>query len=145
MTEFLENEIQRKIYDLIAKDPGLHLSKIAEMLNMKLTEVAYHLQYLEKKEIITFSEKEGCTGYFIKKSKELSLSDRRSREIRMELFNLISDNPGLHLSKIAETLNINLSLAKYHLLFILWKISTIICILLITPFKILLVFIDYAE
>jgi len=34
----------------------------------------------------------------------------------MELYNLISDNPGLHLSKIAEMLNMGTSLAEYHLI-----------------------------
>ena len=59
MNEFLEKENLRKIHDLIKKNPGLHLSKIAELLNMNITEIQHHLQYLEKKGIITVTSEVG--------------------------------------------------------------------------------------
>lgn len=42
--------------------------------------------------------------------------DRRTRETRNKMFNLISENPGLHLSRIAETFEMSTPLAEYHLI-----------------------------
>lgn len=51
-----EEETQRKIHNLIANNPGLYLSRIAEILDMNITSVQYHLQSLEEKRIITISD-----------------------------------------------------------------------------------------
>ena len=48
MSQLIENTIEQQIYTLIQKNPGLHLSKIAEQLNMRISHVEYHLLYLEK-------------------------------------------------------------------------------------------------
>jgi len=50
--EILELETRRKIYELIEKNPGLHLSKIAELLKMRVSLAEYHLLFLEKKDTI---------------------------------------------------------------------------------------------
>ena len=47
MIESHEDEIRRKIYDLIYRRPGLHLSKIAELLTFNISEVENHLSFLE--------------------------------------------------------------------------------------------------
>ena len=52
MNDGLEQEIRQKIYNLILKNPGLHLSKIAQELNMRTSLAEYHLKYLEKNELI---------------------------------------------------------------------------------------------
>jgi len=64
MDDILELETRRKIYDLISKNPGLHLSKISELLKMRISLVEYHMRYLEK--IVTVDKKTGFSRYFLK-------------------------------------------------------------------------------
>ncbi len=112
--KFLELEMKRKIYKLIAKTPGLHISKITELLNIKLSIVEHHLQQMEKDELISSITEKGYKRYYIIEIKH-GIRDKRILETRRKIYNLIADNPGLHLSKIAELLNIRLSHAEYHL------------------------------
>ena len=51
--KFLELETQRKIYNLIAKNPGLYLSKIVEILNLRIQQAEYHLNQMEKDGLVT--------------------------------------------------------------------------------------------
>jgi len=107
-------EIQRNICDIIAKNPGIHLSKIAELLDMKISIIEQQLRSLEISETITSIETDGYKRYYIE-DKRSGIRDKRIKETRKQLFELIASNPGLHLSKIAEMLNMRLSLAEYHL------------------------------
>ena len=50
-------------------------------------------------------------------SKDALHQDRRTIDTRIKLINLISDNPGLHLNKIARVLDMSEQLAEYHLLY----------------------------
>ena len=109
-----EEEIQRRIYDLISQNPGLHLSKIAELLDMKLFEVKYHLQSLENKGIIFVTKDAGYERYYLQKSR-IKAREKRTFGTRETIYNLIVQKPGLHLSKIAEILQMSISLADYHL------------------------------
>ena len=60
-----ESETQKDICDIIAKNPGIHLSKIAELLNMKISVAEQYLLTLEKKETIISVESEGYKRYYI--------------------------------------------------------------------------------
>ena len=104
MSEFLKNEDQRKIYDLIHYNPGLHLSRIAELLDMKISEVQFHLQYFEKKRKIIVTKETGIKRYYVDDSR-VRKRDKRTLEIRGKIYDLISQNPGLYLSKIAEIID----------------------------------------
>ncbi len=66
MSEFLELETRRKVYDLVSRNPGLHLSKIAELLKMRISLDEYHLLYLEKNGVILSSKEAGYSRYYIK-------------------------------------------------------------------------------
>lgn len=114
MSDFLEKEAQRRIYNIIVKNPGLHLSKIAELLNMPISEVERHLQYLEINKNIIASSEEGYKRYY---SKEDIVGDleRKILETRQKIYYIILKNPGLHQAKIAKMLSMRKSLAEYHL------------------------------
>jgi len=111
--KFLELEIQRKIYNLIAKNPGLDLSKIAQILNIRASQAGYHLQLMEKDGLISVIKEAEYKRYYIGDFRA-GIQDRRILRTRRKIYDLISKNPGLHLSKIAEILNIRISLAEYH-------------------------------
>ena len=114
MTEHIELETRKHICDIIQKHPGIHLSKIAELLDMKIIIVEQHLHTLEHTNTITSIETDGYKRYYLKE-KPKGIRDQRIQETRQHIIDLIATNPGLHLSKIAEELNMRLSLAEYHL------------------------------
>ena len=105
---------KEKIHALIIKNPGLYLTKIAEMLGMSVNLVDQHLKEMEHNNIVFSTEEDGFKRYYI--------DERRDGEykkiilgIRKKIFGLIAENPGLSLTKIAETLGMGISLARYHL------------------------------
>jgi predicted transcriptional regulator len=117
MNEPLEMENQKKIMELLKKNPGLHISKIAEVLNLHISIVQSELQHLEQSGLITTTTDNGLTCYFI------AVPQPKTREYRVEdtrkqIYELISQNPGLYLSKIAELLGISVQLADYYLIYL---------------------------
>ena len=118
MNDILELETRRKIYNLILENPGLHLSKIAEILKMRISLVEYHLIFLEKNEIITPVRESGYTRFYvfgeigIKDKKILSLL-RQEIPLRIILFLLKSDS--IQHKDILENIDVAPSTLSYHL------------------------------
>lgn len=48
----LELETRRRIYDVVRKFPGLHLREISRQLDLSVPLVDYHLNFLEKYELV---------------------------------------------------------------------------------------------
>jgi predicted transcriptional regulator len=114
MNENIE-EKQQEIHDLITRLHGIHVSKISELLKMKITEVEHHLNNLEKKGKIYSSQESGYKRYYIKEEGRYKSRKQRKSETRKEIYTLIAQRPGIYLTKIAETLDMSLQLAQYHL------------------------------
>ena len=114
MTEFSELKIRNKIYSLIAKNPGLYISKIAEILNLKISEVESHLFHMEKRDLITSLQDAGYTLYYTKDTKA-GIRDRRILKTRRKIYDCVAKNPGLHVSKISEILQMSVPLVDYHM------------------------------
>jgi len=117
MSDFLEMQPRRKIYTLIVKNPGVHLSKIAELLNMPITEVESNLYYLEKNKNIIATTKDGFKRYYCRDDIESSL-DKKALETRQRIYETILRNPGIHQAGIAHLLTMRKSLAEYHLIYL---------------------------
>ena len=117
MGEFLDQQIQRRILALLLQHSGLHLSKIAELLNKPITVVDSYLQDLEKKNIVTSVMKDGYKRYYCEKNAGKD-SDNILWAARQQIYDLILKNPGLHQAKIAHLLSMRKSLAEYHLNFL---------------------------
>lgn len=114
MGEFLDRQVQWRICTLLIRDPGLHLSKIAELLNKPITTVENHLQELEKNNIVTSVMKDGYKQYYCEKDPE-KVFETHIWGARQQIYDLILKHPGLHQAKIAHLLSIRKSLAEYHL------------------------------
>ena len=118
MDDVLELNTRRKIYELVVRNPGLHLSKIAELLGMRTSLAEYHLHYLEKNQIIVPVKESGYTRYYIKgeigreDKKMLSLL-RQDIPLIIVLFLLKSDI-SQH-KEILKNLDIAPSTLSYHL------------------------------
>jgi len=115
MNEFPDPEIQKKIYDLISKNPGLSISKIAEVLSINESIVEQYLVPMEKNGDILSLPFRGDSCYYVRKRRRGS-RDRRTQEIRNNITNLLVEHPGLNLTTIAEKLDMSVQLAEYHLL-----------------------------
>lgn len=109
-----EKEVNKKICDCLTIHPGIRASKIAEMLNLKVAEVEFSLQELEEKRRIIATEDGGDRQYYLYE-KRIKARDKRTRAIRRRISGIIMQNPGLHLSKIAELLDMSIPLTDYHL------------------------------
>jgi len=116
--ELLELETRRKIYDLVSRNPGLHLSKIAEILKMRISLVEYHLNFLEKHHSIRSVKEAGYARYYIEGA--IGLSDkkilsllRQEIPLRVVLFLLKNDNS--HHKDILKEVDVSASTLSYHL------------------------------
>jgi predicted transcriptional regulator len=85
--EILENERRRKIFALIETSPGVHLRELQRILDMPLTTLEYHLNYMTRKKIVFAETEDHHKRYYTKPldpedKKVLSaLRQRRMREI----------------------------------------------------------------
>jgi len=114
MKSFLKSETEKKIYYIILKYPGIHLTKISELLNIKISDLKNQLQFLEEERLIHSKEDSGFKRYYIG-DRNIGSRDKRVTNTQQKIYELIQENPGLHLSKIAVLMQMRLSLAQYHL------------------------------
>jgi len=118
MNDVLELETRRKIYDLVAKNPGLHLSKIAELLNMRVSLAEYHLIYLVKNQIIIPVKESGYLRFYVKgkigaEDKRILALLRQDVPLRIVLFLL--KNVALQHKDILRNVDVAPSTLSYHL------------------------------
>ncbi len=118
MDDILELETRRKIYDTILKNPGLHLSKIADLLQMRISHVEYHVHYLEKHDIVTTDKTTGYLRFYIKGT--VGIQDKRYLSIlrqktllRIVIF-LLKKEP-VKRKDILENVTVSNSTLSYHL------------------------------
>ncbi|RLF55703.1 MAG: hypothetical protein DRN27_10360, partial [Thermoplasmata archaeon] len=108
-------EKQVRIYSIIAKNPGISLDKISEIIRMPVEEIQINLKFLLRHKIILCSDREGYKRYYLKKT-NVGLRVEQSQEIRQKIYGFIEKSPGVYLSEIASEFQMRVSLAEYHLL-----------------------------
>lgn len=118
MEDILDLETRRKIYDIISKNPGVHLSKIADLGQMRISHVEYHINYLEKHEIVTVEKSTGYKRLYIKgtigtKDKRYLSILRQKTLLQIVLFLL--KNETVHHKDILENVEVSPSTLSYHL------------------------------
>jgi len=119
MSDYFEFEARRKIYELLKKNPGLHLSKIAEILNLRISHVEYHLLYMEKNDLITSSKEKGYKRYYISgskiglKEKKLLSILRQEKPLKIVLL-ILKTSKARHQDLINE-IDVAPSTLSYHL------------------------------
>ena len=70
----LENEHRRTIYNFVKENPGLHMRELQRRLKIPLSTLEYHLDYLERKEILSLEGDRRYCRYFADK---LTTEDKR--------------------------------------------------------------------
>ena len=69
----LDVETRREIFELIQSNPGMHMRAIARQLDMQLSLVEYHLNYLEDNNIIYIIKEGRYSRYYV----DEDLEDRK--------------------------------------------------------------------
>lgn len=118
MNEILELDTRRKIYDIVVKNPGLHLSKIAELLNMRISLVEYHLLYLGKNQIVVSVNESGYTRYYVKG--EIGTEDKKAlallrQNVPLRIVILLLKCDSSQHKELLKNLDIAPSTLSYHL------------------------------
>ena len=63
-----EIETKRRIYNYISEYPGLHLRELSRRLKIPKTTLEYHLNHLEKHELIVVKFEDRCARFYITKN-----------------------------------------------------------------------------
>ncbi len=118
MEDVLELETRRKIFDTISKNPGLHLSKIAELLKMRISHVEYHVNYLEKHDLVVVEKATGYKRFYIKGTigtqDKRYLSVLRQKTLLSIILYLLKNQIVQH-KDILENVAVSPSTLSYHL------------------------------
>jgi len=112
MDKELEQETRKMIYDLIEKNPGLHLSKIAELLEIRISLAEYHLLYMERNEYIFSIKKEGkyYRRYYTKDTR-LGAEDKKilallRQKTMLRILIVLSKHDGMRRKDMVQHFNI---------------------------------------
>ncbi len=119
MKEILELETRRKISIILKRNPGLHLSKIAEMLDVRISLLEYHLSHMEKHNVITSLKEVGYKRYYLVDS-NLGANEKRilavlRRETPLKIVLLLLKNPKLTHKEILSNFTISPSTLSWHI------------------------------
>lgn len=112
-------ELRKVIYELLQQNPGLNLSKIAELLNISVYLAYYHLDYMAKNDLIIFEKKEKAHKRFYIKGK-IGAEDRKllrilRQETLLQIVLFLLKNPNSKHKDILKIFDIAPATLSYHL------------------------------
>jgi len=118
MNDLLELETRREIYDFITQNPGINLSKIAELLQLSPQLVDYHILYMENHGMISISKDKGYKRCYIRD--KFGLADKRvlailRQEIPFQIIFFLLNNPFSRHRDILRNLGMSSPRFSYHL------------------------------
>ena len=114
----LELEIRRKIYEFIAEKPGLHLREISRSMKIPKTTLTYHINYLEKSNLINQKHSNGCNRLFINEKigrKEQQLLNILRQKIPRRIFLYLLFSLSFSQLECSKELNVHPATISYHL------------------------------
>lgn len=116
----LDTEIRRSLYEYIDEYPGSHLREIARELNLKPSNVAWHLRKLEQTNLIRSRTIGGKKVYYlveggIESRREAIAESILRNKNAYRILKYLKENPGKHLLEIAHALNLNHHTVKWHI------------------------------
>jgi predicted transcriptional regulator len=115
--EILENERRGEIYDFIKKNPGLHFRELQRRLNLPLTSLEYHLDYMVRKKVLLKESSKHYSRYYVKhldEDEKRILKSLRQRRLREIVIILLSKKKAKY-SQLLETLEIPPSTLSFYL------------------------------
>jgi predicted transcriptional regulator len=116
----LENEHRREIYNFVKENPGLHMRELQRKLDIPLSTLEYHLDYLEKNEILSEEDDRRYCRYFAEDHTEEErtlLSALRQERLR-EIILLILSEELLCFKNLSNEMLISDSTLSHYLTFL---------------------------
>ena len=118
MSDILELETRRKIYDFISRNPGVNLSEVAKILNLSAQLVDYHLLYMQQHELITIMKELGYKRCYVKG--EIGVEDKKilsllRQEIPLKIILFLIKKPYSKHKDILKHLDMSSPRFSYHL------------------------------
>ena len=116
----LDTEIRKNLYEYIDGCPGSHLREIARELNLKPSNAAWHLRKLEQTNLIRSRYIGGKKVYYLVEggieSRKMAIAESilRNKNAR-DIMDYLLTHPGKHLLEIAQALELNHHVVKWHL------------------------------
>ena len=117
-SEALHVEIRQRIYTLLAQNPGLNLSTIANQLQISVALADYHLYHMEKNDLISIGKEGGYKRYYIKGvigAHEKKIISLFQQEIPLKIVLFLLKYPNSRPKLIREKLEISPALLTYYL------------------------------
>ena len=115
---------RRKIYQIIDKFPGIHFRELFRKLDLSMGSLEYHLNIMERNELIYPKKEGGFTRYFVKG--KLGSGDKelagmlQNDKLRKMLFTLVL-NPGITHKQLTKNLGWPKSTISFYLKKLLTK------------------------
>jgi predicted transcriptional regulator len=115
--EVLANENRKKIYDTVKKHPGLHLRELNRRLDIPLSTLSYHLDFMVKYDLLERENDGHYTRYYVKGIKEDEkelLKIFRHKTLRKIILKILSEEKMKH-QEILEFLEIPASTLSFYM------------------------------
>jgi predicted transcriptional regulator len=112
----LNNKRRQLIYDMIKNEPGVHFSAIMKELNLKPGVASYHINRLEKMELIKSFQDGMYRRFYLFDDKiemKIALSD-----VQTLIINVIEDEPGISQVGISKVIGKSKVVINYHVRFL---------------------------
>lgn len=81
----LDLDVRRRIFEQVAKYPGLHLREVARALGINPNHAKYHLQRLEKADLVSSRHEDGYWRFWPREKGSIGYRDRLSRQDKAAL------------------------------------------------------------
>jgi predicted transcriptional regulator len=113
----LENSKRKKIYDFIKKNPGLHLRELQRRLEIPLSSLEHHVNYMVRHHIIYKEKEGGYTRYFAQQptEEERKLISALRHEKMREIVSIVLDKKDAKFQDLKDYLNLPSSTLSYYL------------------------------
>ena len=112
----ISNERRRMIYETIRLEPGIHFSAIMKKLSLKPGVASYHINKLEKSELIK-SNQDGMYRRFYLYDEKVELKLRLS-DLQKMIVDVIMEEPGISQIQISQIIGKSKVVINYHVRFL---------------------------
>jgi predicted transcriptional regulator len=112
----LNNTRRKLIYELITSEPGIHFSAIMKELNLKPGVASYHINRLEKMELIK-SFQDGMYRRFYLYDQKIEMKVALS-DLQTLIINVVEDEPGISQVGISKMIGKSKVVINYHVRFL---------------------------
>ena len=113
----LENSKRKKIYDFIKQKPGLHLREIQRRLDIPLSSLEHHVDYMVRHHVIYKEKEGGHTRYFAEQPTEEEqrlISALRNEKMR-EIVSIILEKNDVKFQDLKDDLRLPASTLSHYL------------------------------